>query len=503
MTMYASLIVSSYVLCFITAAYGATFERASGAPTGIWKSVAMSYTTGQFVTASQQYGHLYLSSDFGQSWKVSTVPRSSWNQVGVSSDGQYQVACGSEAPIYLSSDYGENWSATGFTGNWTGIAISGDGQYVVAGHYASHIYYSSDFGQTFTQSATSGQRAWISVHMAGISGYVTALAVTSGIFHSTDFGQTWSAKSVGTGWTDGFIAVGSEAAGGAAAAVTKAEPFTGVFLKSSWTPSFVRIDAPSGVSWNGITCDVGGDRSIAVGDGGSIYGIKRTGGGYNYASGHFTVLTAVSRAWVSPTMSWDYKHVVVADSDNGYLYYSSDSFMEGVLPEFNGVHEEKKPAQIPAYVIAIIVVASVIFVAAVCTCVLYRQRICKGRCGAAQADSDLPVTSSVPTPSSDAPQPNTTAPTRPAAAAATPPRSSGDGGGAGYQSSTVQMVPLPRLAHSAYSDTSKIEGPSAPPSHNGGYAPVPTAIPTVAAVYPYSYSASQDVVVVVAEAYVV
>jgi hypothetical protein len=151
----------------------------------------------------------------------------------------------------------------------------------------------------------------------------------------------------------------------------------------------------------------------------------------------------------------------------------------------------------------VIVVASVLFVVALCACVLCRQRICKGRCGAAQADSDLPVTSSVPTPSSDAPQPNTKAPTYPAAAAATPSLSA-DGGGAAYQSSTVQMVPLPRLAHSAYSDIGIAEGPSAPPpSHYGGYAPLPTAVPTAAAVYPYSYGTPQDVVVVVAEAYAV
>jgi hypothetical protein len=151
----------------------------------------------------------------------------------------------------------------------------------------------------------------------------------------------------------------------------------------------------------------------------------------------------------------------------------------------------------------VIVVASVLFVVAMCACVLYRQRICKGRCGAAQADSDLPVTSSVPTPSSDAPQPNTKAPAHPAAASATPPPSA-DGGGAAYQSSTVQMIPLPRPTHSGYSEVNKAQGPSAPPpSHNGGYAPVPTAIPTAAAVYPYSYGASQDVVVVVAEAYAV
>jgi hypothetical protein len=115
--MLVSLGAFYWVLGHITSTNGATFKRASGAPNANWKSIAMSYTTGQFVIASVEYGPLYVSSDYGQSWTVSSAPYGSWSQVGVSSDGRYQIACGLRAPIYLSNDYGGSWYETAFVGN--------------------------------------------------------------------------------------------------------------------------------------------------------------------------------------------------------------------------------------------------------------------------------------------------------------------------------------------------------------------------------------------------
>jgi hypothetical protein len=407
----------------------------------------------------------------------------------VSSDGRYQIACGFRAPIYLSNDYGGSWYETAFVGNWTSISVYNDGQHIFAAHDATYIYYSSDYGQTFTPRTSSGQRAWISISTLPSPESVTALAANAGIFQSVDYGLTWTSNGAGSGWKEGHVINEGEMT---TLAVTKTEPYAGLYVTDRILERSTAV--PEGVQWNGIACAGGCNFAVAVASPGYMYGIDQ------WSAGPFcTTLTTVSRAWVSPALSSDQEHFIVGDSNNGYLYYSTDIFKENGL--FNGVPE--KPAQIPAYIIAVIVVASVLFVVAMCACVLYRQRICKGRCGVAQADSDLPVTSSMPTPSSDAPQPNTKAPTYPAAAAATPSLSA-DGGGAAYQSSTVRMVPLPRPTHSAYSDIGIAEGPSAPPpSHNGGYAPLPTAVPTAAAVYPYSYGTPQDVVVVVAEAYAV
>jgi len=93
---------------------GYTWIKTS-APTEMWSSICTS-SSGDFLAACfGQNGHIYTSSDNGNTWTQRAQPKY-WSSICCSSSGQYLAACvGNNATfgyIYTSSDYGSNWTQT-------------------------------------------------------------------------------------------------------------------------------------------------------------------------------------------------------------------------------------------------------------------------------------------------------------------------------------------------------------------------------------------------------
>lgn len=144
------------------------FQSIEAFPTA---GVALSYN-GLYQTIVSE--DIYVSSDFGKTWKTvnsdaSVIDASgawiygdkNWVGIAMSSDGKYQSAIDSGGKIYISSDYGNNWNTvnnSNLNGKiWGSISSSATGQYRTVleagadGNTGGDIYVTNDYGVTWTQ----------------------------------------------------------------------------------------------------------------------------------------------------------------------------------------------------------------------------------------------------------------------------------------------------------------------------------------------------------------
>jgi hypothetical protein len=198
--------------------FGVTWSlvpAANGAPTNnSWGVISLS-STGQYQLASAGEG-LYKSSNYGVSWSIA-AGSARWRGVAVSSTGQYQVASNQYGAfgIYITSDYGGSWKVSGATtsADWTDVAISSSGQYLTAiAEYSSllgtgGVYISSDFGTSWSQ-VSSGNGAPTTlpigsrVALSSTGQYQSACSFSGNIYVSSDFGKSWISRSISVVWRE-------------------------------------------------------------------------------------------------------------------------------------------------------------------------------------------------------------------------------------------------------------------------------------------------------------
>ena len=88
---------------------------------------------------------IYLSSDYGVSWSLSSASEGRWSCIAISSSGQ-DVVGAQGGDIYHSSNYGASWVIdSAVAGSWQSIACSSSGQYLV-GLTETSFLYSSNYG---------------------------------------------------------------------------------------------------------------------------------------------------------------------------------------------------------------------------------------------------------------------------------------------------------------------------------------------------------------------
>ena len=106
-------------------------------PSQFWSGITMS-ANGQYQTAISRInnlggnGNIFISKNNSVTWSlVSSAPRN-WVCVAMSYTGQYQVVGSTYDGLYFSTDYGETWqlSSNSPIGYWSSIAISSSGQYI-------------------------------------------------------------------------------------------------------------------------------------------------------------------------------------------------------------------------------------------------------------------------------------------------------------------------------------------------------------------------------------
>ncbi|HSY43790.1 MAG TPA: sialidase family protein, partial [Candidatus Acidoferrum sp.] len=81
-------------------------------------------------------GFIYVSTDSGDTWNLTSAPSNFWGFVTSSADGKTIVAVrnfGQPGTICLSTDFGNTWTTNSPVLTWSGLAASADGGKLAAG----------------------------------------------------------------------------------------------------------------------------------------------------------------------------------------------------------------------------------------------------------------------------------------------------------------------------------------------------------------------------------
>jgi photosystem II stability/assembly factor-like uncharacterized protein len=178
---------------FTSVDLGATWRPASVPSDLWWWDVASSADGGSLVAVSKYNapataaGSIYVSSNAGTNWVLTSAPINQWISVGSSADATTLVAV-AVGVICLSRDSGATWTTTNPpSGNsfWNCVAVSADGSKLFAG---------ISFGGIHVSQTTATPR--LNITAAG------ANAVISWIIPSMEFGLQESSDLSPTNWKD-------------------------------------------------------------------------------------------------------------------------------------------------------------------------------------------------------------------------------------------------------------------------------------------------------------
>jgi hypothetical protein len=141
---------------------GVTWANVTGLTSGYWVGCAISFDgTARYVLQSSS-STFKRSTDGGATWSSTTLPHTSWSDVGISRDGAIVYVSGSSR-IYKSIDYGQSFSWVNSSTTMTSpyfIAVAGDGSKIVVFDNTYTIKISSDGGSTWQAEATLGNKNW-------------------------------------------------------------------------------------------------------------------------------------------------------------------------------------------------------------------------------------------------------------------------------------------------------------------------------------------------------
>src|SRR5579872_3020989 len=219
--------------------------------------------------------NLAAQSLLAQTWTTTGAPTNlNWSGIASAADGNKLVACVYDDTnfqpglIYVSSNRGTNWSVTSAPSNfWYGLASSTNGVNLAAIADGGSIYTSSDSGNTWTNTSAP-YAAWYSIASSADGTKLVAVAGGSErfIYTSPDGGNTWLSNDVPS--SDYWYDVASSANGtkliAASNSNTNGRPYSGAIYIStnaggSWTP----ITVLSNSDWTAVTCSKDGTK-VAV-----------------------------------------------------------------------------------------------------------------------------------------------------------------------------------------------------------------------------------------------
>jgi hypothetical protein len=216
---------------------------------GNYSGVSLSYT-GQYQSACSLSGYLYISSDFGNSWKIPSTlsSTSSYMATSISKNGQYIVASSSSfAGVYLSTSFGNSFTAITISGMTSaqGCCISQSGKYIIVGTNGKSIYLSSSFGSNWIPSANiSGLTATLNINFPSISengDYILIVNWTPGtVWLSSNSGNSF--------YSIPFFVTANKSAGSATAVSNTGQYMIVNFFDSGYS----YLSTSYGINWNTI-----------------------------------------------------------------------------------------------------------------------------------------------------------------------------------------------------------------------------------------------------------
>ncbi len=247
-----------------------------------WLSCSIS-SSGKYQTAVEEFGDIYISSDYGVTWTNSyNMGNAPTNCISMSFSGQYQTASNG-VNIMVSNDYGSTWTETysvGSTQIFVCISLSGRYQLVISS--GDSIYRSTDFGVTWNRYDNENTDIYnsivsfpsIGVCMSYDGRYQTI--VCENIYRSNDYGVNWSTTTILTDedggiWDDhNWYGVSMSSDGRYQVTV---EVIGEIYVSTDYGENWAKVDAPmvSDITWQAISISANGQFMTAVAKGGSVY----------------------------------------------------------------------------------------------------------------------------------------------------------------------------------------------------------------------------------------
>lgn len=146
-------------------------------------------TTGQHAAiGSGVAGTVYISSDYGMTWKATTAYGDSWDSIAASSSFQYLFAAYTPAPLVVSNDYGASFNKVSPNDCIiNAVTCSSNGSLVLASSSKClSMFWSTNFGVNFTVvSGLPANQYWATTSISGNGMYAIASATNSDVYIGT------------------------------------------------------------------------------------------------------------------------------------------------------------------------------------------------------------------------------------------------------------------------------------------------------------------------------
>ena len=246
-----------------------------------WLSCAVS-SSGKYQTAVEEFGDIYLSTDFGTTWTTNyNMGNAATNCISMSQSGEFQTASNG-VNIIVSTDYGQTWTETqnvGSTQIFVCISLSGRYQLVIS--VGDTMYRSTDFGSTWIRYENENSdifNSFMSFPSAGVcmsydGRYQTI--VCENIYRSNDFGETWVTTTIttddGGAWDDhNWFGVSMSSDGHYQVAI---EVIGEIYVSTDFGEHWAKVDVPlvTDIMWQAISISASGQYMTAVAKGGAIF----------------------------------------------------------------------------------------------------------------------------------------------------------------------------------------------------------------------------------------
>jgi photosystem II stability/assembly factor-like uncharacterized protein len=247
-----------------------------------------------------------------------------WNFCSLSSTGQYQSAIDLSGDIFISTDFGETWRYRYNIGpsNVNAINITHDGQHLTASN-GSSIHVSNDFGNTWSKALdTQGTIVYVSISLNGR--YQKVVISGDSLYSSNDYGVSWSRLNDDSPLyysIQAFPTMAVSISYNGQYQVIAAET---IYLSSDYgatfNDSFTGGDPFEDRNWLDIAVTSDGQYMLAIESGGKIYISSNYGSNWNIVTDSTVNIDA---SWRNVAISATGRHMSIL-RDNGFIYYSTD-----------------------------------------------------------------------------------------------------------------------------------------------------------------------------------
>jgi hypothetical protein len=241
------------------------------AGSGFWNGIASSADGVRLAGADYDVG-VYISTNAGSNWMLTTAPAMTYFGIASSADGRSLVAAGGPS-LEISTNFGATWfpGKTPTNNDWTGTACSADGSRMFAvAQNGGGIWTSVDGGLTWSNRY---QGPYFGTVVCSSDGMKAATAAIDSIYTSTNGGTNWnlSGASTNVDWYE----TASSADGN--------KLLTGVFVYgSSPTSNYLYLSTNAGATFNPIAFSNTWEEVAMSADGTKM--LANTGTGTIYAS---------------------------------------------------------------------------------------------------------------------------------------------------------------------------------------------------------------------------